>query len=506
MKNSFREDPVDDLLAIGAVDQDSARIWVRSATPGRHVLEVAEAGDAARRRVPFDVPADPAADNLAVVTANGLAPGRAHTVSVERPADEVLPARSIGAGRFRTAPDTAGERVAIGVMSCHQPFDEQGRFDPDARAMLAGADQLLRERDAAFVLMLGDQMYSDAPDGCSLYDDDHFATVAPPGRRRLLDCDANEVRRLYRERHRRFFAMPGWRELLAGRPCYATLDDHEVVNNWGSSPAHDSDEWAAVRDGALRAFVDYQGSRVYDVPERLPPSLHFSFCHGPVAVMVTDMRTPRSIARGTLFGEHQLTEIERFLRVHRDAPVAVVATSLPLFHIPKPMAYLGGLLTPDGDDFSDRAIHPAFEHEYRRICAILRSHVERHPEQQLVLVSGDIHLGAICAIEWPGGSKAAQLISSGVTRSPETGVALASSAAVQMSHLSPDRTGDVPSATVVETATDNPFLNRNMGLIEVVPDGAGGYAVELSLHGLRGGGDDGGRFGEAVRQRFGDRK
>ena len=482
MTSSFHIEPVEDLVAVGAVDTSSARIWLRSEVPGRHIVEVLDGG--AGRRVEVDVPTAPERCNVAVAVLDGLQPGRRHEIVVRRPADTTWPERELGRATFRTAPasPTAVERFSIGVMSCHQPFDENGDVQPEARAMLAGTNRLLAERDAAFVLMLGDQMYSDSPSSRSLFDAEHFRTVAPKGRDALLDCDAAEVRRLYQDRYRSFFALPEWRELLAARPCYPILDDHEVIDNWGSDEDHATSEWHAVRRGALDAYRDFQDSRVRDRDARPEGALHYDFEYGPVAVMVTDMRTRRSIGDGTLFGAEQVEAIERFLREHRDLPIAVLGTSLPLFHVPRQAASLGAMLTGDGDDFSDRAIHPAFRDEYRRVCGILRTHVERNPKQQLVLASGDIHLGAICELRWSDRATALQLISSGITREAEAAVGLLSSLALEASHDEPEDREDHPQADVVES-DDNPLLDRNLGLIEIERDARGDWRAGLALYG-----------------------
>src|SRR5690606_23057136 len=63
--------------------------------------------------------------------------------------------------------------------------------------------------------------------------------------------------------------------------------------------------------------------------------------------------------------------------------------------VPRALACVGGLLTPDGDDFTDRSSHPAYHADRREFVRLLTEHRRRHPEQCLMLLTGDIHVGAV---------------------------------------------------------------------------------------------------------------
>jgi hypothetical protein len=142
--SAFVDARADDLVGVGAVDARRARIWLRSAEPGTHVLEVwPQARITAARAVRFEVSSDPQRDGTASVcfpddfpAEQPLEPGTPYGFRVVRDRN----AKQLGEGSFETAPahaSVAPERFAIAFMSCHQPFKEDGSAYPESLAMLA---------------------------------------------------------------------------------------------------------------------------------------------------------------------------------------------------------------------------------------------------------------------------------------------------------------------------------------------------------------------------------
>jgi alkaline phosphatase D len=126
----------------------------------------------------------------------------------------------VGEGRLTTAPlgeTDAPDAFAFAIGSCHQPFDDQGQLRPASLQLLQGLTRALEEHGVEGLLLLGDQMYTDLPDGQCLWDDVVFARFAPPGRRRLLDCTRAEVRALFQQRYRAFWKVDTFRALQAAR-------------------------------------------------------------------------------------------------------------------------------------------------------------------------------------------------------------------------------------------------------------------------------------------------
>ena len=278
-----------------------------------------------------------------------------------------------------------------------------------------------------------------------------------------------EVRAIYEQRYRTFGALPERRALLANRASYPMLDDHEIRDNWGSDPDHATEHWGAVRDGAVRAYLDYQYARVAEVPTPLPGSSHYSFVWGPLAVFVTDMRLPRDIARGTLFGAAQLDELARFLDRHADHPALAVVTTQPLLHVPEAAVRVGAALTPQGGDFDDRPTHPSYEAEFRRLSDLLREHRRRAPQQRLLLAS-DIHVGSVCAVRWHDEPPCHLIVSGGVTNiDPEPVPFVAKVVTVVGRTLGSDAGPHVPQFELLADHVPNSYTGLPVALVELEP-------------------------------------
>jgi alkaline phosphatase D len=414
---------LDNLAGPGIVDGDSARIWVRSSQPGTHVLQIWPESGNRVIEARFDVPADPARDQTTSVRwphdfehVPKLEPLTRYHFAVRRPDGFV-----VGQGRFETAPPEprrCPSRFSIAIMSCHQPFDDEGEFHAVSERQLSVLEALFEEHAVKRVLLLGDQMYSDLPERLSLFNPEYFARVAPPGRDTIFDCSAQEIRRIYQRRYRTFWNHPAWNRMLSSSPCHMIMDDHELIDNFGSHREHATPRWAALRAGALDAFFDYQALRVRaPAPER-PSSLHFSFEYGPVAVFVMDLRSQRVSTNGTveIYGDDQLEALANYLEQQSHRSVFVLGLSVPLVYLPAALADLAVRIADEGSDAHDRWGHERARHARTRLIRLLCEHQMRHPKQRLILVSGDIHTGVISEIVWTTPKlRALQLISSAVS-------------------------------------------------------------------------------------------
>ena len=159
--------------------------------------------------------------------------------------------------------------------------------------MLRAVRRCLIEHNTKIVFAMGDQMYSDYPPPLSLFDKDYFQIVAPPNRQNIQQCSVPEVRDLYHMRYRQFWSLPEWKALHTDFPCYPIVDDHDLVDNWGSIPAHQTDAWRAFIEGARRACFDYQASRMLPVADQLPGSFHYQATYGHSSFFVMDLRSSR---------------------------------------------------------------------------------------------------------------------------------------------------------------------------------------------------------------------
>jgi alkaline phosphatase D len=263
----------------------SALAWHRLGGPGRIQVEYGtDAGFAEALRTPLvEVTAD--TDYTAALSLDGLLPGREYVyraVSADGARGPV--------GRFRTAPERAGEFTfgfSGDIEAGHQPFT---LFESVVR------------RAPDFFFLLGDTIYADVPRA------QFTPTVAH-----------------YRDKHRENREDRHLARLLAATSLRAIWDDHEVHNDFdGESPyIHEGRqvfrEYWPVRGGGGEPTVLYR---------------HFSW--GPAAdFFVLDCRQyrrPKGEADGpakTMLGARQKAWLKDGLRASR-APFKFVLSSVPL--------------------------------------------------------------------------------------------------------------------------------------------------------------------------------
>ncbi|MBW1803564.1 MAG: alkaline phosphatase D family protein [Deltaproteobacteria bacterium] len=85
-------------------------------------------------------------------------------------------------------------------------------------------------------------------------------------KKHILQWPPGNVRKAFQQRYRQFLWMNEVQRFYADYPCYPILDDHEILDDWGSEPVHtvpeDGLDYGNLRTGALRAYIDYQASRL----------------------------------------------------------------------------------------------------------------------------------------------------------------------------------------------------------------------------------------------------
>jgi alkaline phosphatase D len=466
------------MVAVGRTTPTSVRIWLRAEAAGPHRLTIVRAtsGDPVAQ-VEFGVPAAGGRDLTHGVGYPDdfpgeapLAPLTAYRFEVQR----VAGWRSVGTGRFETAPASAGDtpdRFSIAVLSCHQPFDSEGELAPAHMRVFEVLETILARNEARFAILAGDQMYSDLPDRCSLLDAHYLGLVAGTGS--LLSLDAKKVRSLYQDRYRSFFAMPDVQKLYANRSTYPILDDHEIFDDWGSLAVHAESSHAAVLEGARRAYLDYQGSRVLPASEELPASFHYSFGYGCVGVFVMDLRSERRVVAGgnQLYGESQLEDLRAFLAASGDKRLILVVTSVPVVHVPEWLADAGYELVGTKIDFGDQWSLAANRPARDRLLALLLAHQDAHRDQRIVIVGGDVHISCALELAFEGLPPMHQLTASAISNSGSRFQGWAGGQGPKRTPTLTVQTPAGPRRADVSLARrlkgDNPYGGINVGLIEV---------------------------------------
>jgi alkaline phosphatase D len=475
----FQNQPVDNMVAVGVVRADSARLWLRAEKPGpltvrwwpeslpkavgEKQIQIAQNNDN-DNTAGFEIPGKDGADPP-------LAPLTRYRFQVLRHTDGFI----CGSGSFETAPaesSAPAEEFSIALMSCHQPFDDEGRLLDRSIQMLRATRTCLRQENTKLVLMVGDQIYSDYPKPLSLFDPQYFQRVAPPARREVLDCSPAEVRALFHRRYRHFFGIPEWQRIHAEFPVCPILDDHDLVDNWGSADYFEKTPWQRFGQGARAAYFDYQGKRVLPDPGVVPEDFDTSLVYGSTATYLLDIRSNRTGGEeGQLFSLKQANRFREFLETHQDKKVIFVVLSVPIIHLPRKLARFLARLPPPGEDFSDRWSTGPHIRDRDRFLRIIMEHRQRHPHQQVLFLSGDIHIACVHKIQWRNGPVAYQVVSSGFTHLAGAWMRAASKLLIRMNRsfatCNRDIQGRVRLVKGIQGRQQNPYGNLNLGLVKV---------------------------------------
>lgn len=269
--------------------------------------------------------------------------------------------------------DPAATRLKVVVASCYYGFLNQG---------WSYHNTLASEhcRDAAFKLLVGDNVYLD---------------VHPRQRDDTLDGGYLETAWLYAQYW--FYQQP-YAELLGLGPTLTTWDDHEFWNNYPAEVP-----WLSRSKGVRRA--EYEAAarecvRVFQATLN-PPSpvaaaardnLSYRFTASPVSFFVADMRSERQAA-----GDGAVTMPAATLAALRDW-----ATTLD-----RPgVLVLGQPLMIEAGDWRDH--NPPYYHaEYTQLWQAL----DDAPFDVLVL-SGDVHHSRVLELRSPLGKPVFEIVSS----------------------------------------------------------------------------------------------
>jgi alkaline phosphatase D len=473
-------------LAVGRVTPSSARVWLRAEDArelelllydresgelcgrGRVAAEHADRDFTASFELPDVLTEGPAAGG------GGLASGRGYRLELRQPGAENL----LASARFETAPATPGEtpaRFSFAVMSCHQPFDEEGNLVPLSLRMLRAAQKALRQHDVKFALHMGDQIYADAPGCCSLFDPDFFASIAPAGRKALLECTRHELRAVYHRRYHAFWGIREYQLLQAECATYPIMDDHELVDNFGSDPRHAEPAWNQLRLGALDAFFDYQASRVLpsETFHATPREFHYSFRYGACAVFVMDLRSQRYPRADEIevYSTEQLQALTSFLTENADAALVALVISVPMLYVDSWVANTAATLIGQASDAGDRWTLSQCARARERLLDAIRRHQRQHPAQRMLLLGGDIHVGCAFRLDWADGVPSLHQFTSSAL-SNYTGRVMSWLAERVPYAATTLKSGDGASGNVtLLEGTDghdkNPFGGLNFGIVDV---------------------------------------
>lgn len=484
----FSQDNNRNACFLGGINSETARVWMRSRQSGRLLIEWRPTGaDAPFNQRKIDIAPDNDNDNTACVELGGLTAETVYNYRVLHNEN----AETIGEGRFETPPaslNSLPDRFSFALMSCCQPYADDGSLRGASLNMMKAMKTLFEERNVKFALTLGDQLYSDLPEPFSLIDDDYFKTVAPAGRQRVQDCSSDETRSLFHARYRKFLLLDEWLRIRSSIPFYSMLDDHEFVDNWGTVPDHQTEQWRDFGFAARHSYFDYQGSPVLP-PERMhDESYDYDFSYGGLPFFVADLRSARTSGENAqLMNDDQWDRLERFFATNRDAPFLFLALSVPLLHLPRWLYRLGRLTRGPGNDFRDRWSSPYYIAERDALLKRIRQRRDENPGQRIVVLSGDIHIGSCQTVQWHDGGGFHQFISSGATNISPWWLLTASKWLVKLNRRDCliDRSASARISLIPgeQEAETNPLGALNVGLVEFERSETGHpYRFRFSMH------------------------
>jgi alkaline phosphatase D len=462
----FPDGELDSWFVLGDTTDRTVRVWARSpggATEARLVIAGEEVARAA-------IEPDPQHDDVgvAVLEAGEPRPGVEFDVRLES---------QVRRGRFAPA---ATERAPFSFAfgSCHQPFseslDESGRVDRlDGAAIYPRINRLLTERGASFAMWLGDQVYSDAVSEMSvrekLADDPTVSDQA------LLDT--------YRHLYRGFFNERGYRELAEALPAYLMWDDHDIFDGWGSLIDRTAFDERVYR-AAEKAFVEYQHLRNPTGTLGSRPPFGYSFWRGDVGFHVPDLRGERDFEKGQILGAAGWKLLDDFLAeaTDRDVPTVFIGASVPVVHAsPAMMKALEGLNASPGRDVRDRWSVPTFEAERTKLVDRLFAWQSAKPKRQVIVLSGDVHVGAAFSVRpRMGRGHFHQWTSSALSTPDGLKHVLANRLITRFVRLGEHE---------LRVWRKGLATSNNVGLVEVEPAEDGGHVVSLTVYEYNSGDD-----------------
>jgi alkaline phosphatase D len=195
--------------------------------------------------------------------------------------------------------------------------------------------------------------------------------------------------------------------------------------------------------------------------------------YGNLAIFVMDLRSSRHPGEaGQLFSRSQEEALRAFLCAHRQKPLLFIVVSVPVVHLPPLVARWMARFGPDSEDFADRWSTGAHLRDRDRFLTLLCTHQQQVPEQRVVLLSGDIHIGCAHEIRWHNSNcRFYQFVSSGITHSLSGLVSLAARLSIRYTRRlvaqNPAINASVHFLPGVDGHTRNPYSGLNLGLIEV---------------------------------------
>lgn len=470
---AFPDGELAEAAELGAISDRSVRVWGR--VPGGPELR-------ARLEVAGFPPLEAAVPVSAETDWTGAVVVDLPEPAPDRPFGCVVGGRRLAA-RLAPAPESR-TGFAFGFGSCHRPFAAEGdrvRRLPVA-AIYPQMTAELRRADARFLLLGGDQIYSDEIDPISVRRNLPGDEQNPPSLPAALAA--------YRQVSRGYLAEAGFRALRESLPTLCMWDDHDIFNDWGSQ-REKSPRDQRLFEAAARAYGEYQHTRNPDGAIGAPP-YPWRFRWGTAAFLGLDIRSARDYQAGTLLGGEQWDWLRRCLRGDdeelRDVETLFLVISIPMGHVARWIVRLGDRLPGEtAGEARDRWCSRAFVDNRDAVLREIFAWQSAAPTRQVIFLSGDVHAASAFTIHHRRGPGVVQQFTSSALTSPSTWAENA------FGWLEVHGTNLGESLVRFERHFQD--LRNNFGLVRVEPLPDGGHRVEFAVRAwdprarrLRGGG------------------
>jgi hypothetical protein len=375
-------------------------------------------------------------------------------------------------GRLASHAD-APAAFTFGFGSCHQPFGppRDGTLTVTARTgiyrQMAG---LLADRDARFLALIGDQIYSDGVEPIDVRDQMRKVRLPP---------SEEQLREAYRWLHRGYFNVADFRQLLEAQPTLMAWDDHDIAEGWGALIDWDDLDWRMFR-ASEATYREYQHVRHVGASVDDRATYHRSFWFGDVGFFVLDLRGVRSYHDGRLLGDRQWRDLYEFLEAaaERGTRTLFIMAGIPVVHHAPALVRLAERINHrDGTDLRDRWSATPIAHERTRFLDLLLDWQSARAGRQVALLSGDVHAGAAFRVGRTSGPGVIhQWTSSPLSTKAALPEHLANIVGSKLVNWGEDRYRSTRAALV---------RGNNFGLVRVTPVDTGGHRIELSLYEFR---------------------
>ena len=337
------------------------------------------------------------------------------------------------------------------------------------------------------IMHVGDQVYADSLVS-RLTKMARFATDPDAAVQTLTE----HYRRLYVEQS---WNMPEVAAVLTTCPSIMMWDDHDIDDGWGSN-RHDIKPWRRLFFSAARqAFSEFQAS--LNPPGVDASSFACGFVHGDLAYLLLDGRSHRLYRQGRILGAAQLEVAREWLQALPPTVRRIyLVLGIPPIHAKLSTAAAILKWVPIGEDYAadlrDAWVAKRNRAECAKLMKVLFGFCDTHPETDLTILSGDVHVANIGRLERIGADSGAdrragavwQVTSSGIGSPPPDGLAGWLMENVTRSPV--DLGAGIRGRLIPITQHENDLMNRRNFALLKLDDGHGWHSertLRVSLFG-----------------------